>query len=233
MRHCVWERVAIDDLLLRSRGMPAVSGKEPHGRLQRRRSHWSHSSSHKEPLQVLTQRLFDISSVQTRSSFYVSLLFRAAELRPDLSCLWKLLGDACTAVSTVSPNRAQLLVPAPLVGLDSNTQSQVLDQAQALKVGERYDHKQAPTVTESCIKGQQCNHCSLFVEQYSMGYKPCGRNKLIPVKFIFTVCNNRAKPLVFICTLHYLYLTRLVYLTLFCTVLIYFKCSYCFYLILF
>ncbi|XP_075895011.1 tetratricopeptide repeat protein 37 [Nelusetta ayraudi] len=64
-------------------------------------------------------------------------LFRAAELRPDLSCLWKLLGDACTAVSKVSPNRAQLLVPAPLVGLDSNIQSQVLDQAQALKVGER------------------------------------------------------------------------------------------------
>lgn len=73
----------------------------------------------------------------------VSLLFRAAELRPDLSCLWKLLGDACTAVSTVSPNRAQLLVPASLVGLDSNMQNQVLDQAQALKVGERYDRKQA------------------------------------------------------------------------------------------
>uniref|UniRef100_A0A4W6G997 SKI3 subunit of superkiller complex n=1 Tax=Lates calcarifer TaxID=8187 RepID=A0A4W6G997_LATCA len=41
-------------------------------------------------------------------------LFKAVELRPDLSCLWKLLGDACTAVSTVSPNRAQVLVPAPL-----------------------------------------------------------------------------------------------------------------------
>uniref|UniRef100_A0A4W6GAK8 SKI3 subunit of superkiller complex n=1 Tax=Lates calcarifer TaxID=8187 RepID=A0A4W6GAK8_LATCA len=36
-------------------------------------------------------------------------LFKAVELRPDLSCLWKLLGDACTAVSTVSPNRAQNL----------------------------------------------------------------------------------------------------------------------------
>lgn len=183
--------------------MPAVSGKEPHGRLQRRRSHRSHSSSHKEPLQVLTQGLFEIWSVQTQSSFYVSLLFRAAELRPDLSCLWKLLGDACTAVSTVSPNRAQLLVPAPLVGLDSNIQSQVLDQAQALKVGERYDHKQAPTVAESCIKGQQCNGYSLL-NSHNMGYKQYGQNKLIPVKFIFTMCNNRAKPLVFICTLHYL-----------------------------
>lgn len=64
-------------------------------------------------------------------------LFRAVELRPDLSCLWKLLGDACTAVSTVSPNRAQVQVPALLAGLDPNTQSCTLNQAQMLKVGER------------------------------------------------------------------------------------------------
>uniref|UniRef100_A0A8C9Y4R4 SKI3 subunit of superkiller complex n=1 Tax=Sander lucioperca TaxID=283035 RepID=A0A8C9Y4R4_SANLU len=64
-------------------------------------------------------------------------LFRAVVLRPDLSCLWKLLGDACTAVSTVSSNRAQVLVPALLAGLDSNTQSHALNQAQTLKVGER------------------------------------------------------------------------------------------------
>ncbi|XP_038559572.1 tetratricopeptide repeat protein 37 [Micropterus salmoides] len=64
-------------------------------------------------------------------------LFRAVELRPDLSCLWKLLGDACTAVSTVSPNRATVLVPALLAGLDPSTQSHKLNQAQTLKVGER------------------------------------------------------------------------------------------------
>lgn len=64
-------------------------------------------------------------------------LFRAVELRPDLSCLWKLLGDACTAVSTVSPNRAHVLVPGPLAGLDPNSQSPTLNQAQTLKVGER------------------------------------------------------------------------------------------------
>uniref|UniRef100_A0A665TFM9 Tetratricopeptide repeat domain 37 n=1 Tax=Echeneis naucrates TaxID=173247 RepID=A0A665TFM9_ECHNA len=55
-------------------------------------------------------------------------LFRAVQLRPDLSCLWKLLGDACTAVSTVSPSRAQVLVPGPLAGLDSNSQRQKLNQ---------------------------------------------------------------------------------------------------------
>ncbi|XP_053276715.1 SKI3 subunit of superkiller complex protein [Pleuronectes platessa] len=68
-------------------------------------------------------------------------LFRAVELRPGLSCLWKLLGDACTAVSSVSTNRAQVLVPALLAGLDPNSGSHVLNQAQTLKVGERcYAH---------------------------------------------------------------------------------------------
>uniref|UniRef100_A0A3Q3MVM9 SKI3 subunit of superkiller complex n=1 Tax=Labrus bergylta TaxID=56723 RepID=A0A3Q3MVM9_9LABR len=64
-------------------------------------------------------------------------LYRAVTLRPDLSCLWKLLGDACTAVSTVSPNRAQVVVPAELAGLHPNTQNPTLNKAQALKVGER------------------------------------------------------------------------------------------------
>ncbi|KAM3611589.1 uncharacterized protein V6R79_020889 [Siganus canaliculatus] len=64
-------------------------------------------------------------------------LFRAAVLRPDLSCLWKLLGDACTAVSAVSLNRAQVVMPALLAGLDPSSQSKTLNQAETLKVGER------------------------------------------------------------------------------------------------
>lgn len=65
------------------------------------------------------------------------LIFRAVKLRPDLSCLWKLLGDACTAVSTVSPDRAQVLMPALLVGLTIEAKDQMLGQSQTLKVGER------------------------------------------------------------------------------------------------
>lgn len=80
-------------------------------------------------------------------SFHISVSIRAVELRPDLSCLWKLLGDACTAVSNVSPHRAQVLVPAPLAGLDPSTQNPKLNQAQALKVGERYEHKQPSELT--------------------------------------------------------------------------------------
>lgn len=71
-------------------------------------------------------------------TFLIVALFRAVELRPDLSCLWKLLGDACTAVNTVSPNRVRVLVPLLLVGLDPNSQNPMLNQAQALKLGERY-----------------------------------------------------------------------------------------------
>ncbi|XP_043965312.1 tetratricopeptide repeat protein 37 [Gambusia affinis] len=68
-------------------------------------------------------------------------LFRAVQLRPDLSCLWKLLGDACTAVRVVSPSRAQVVVPTLLSGFDSSTQDHVLNQAQTLKAGERcYAH---------------------------------------------------------------------------------------------
>lgn len=88
------------------------------------------------------------------------------ELRPDLSCLWKLLGDACTAVSTVSPNRATVLVPALLAGLDPSTQSHKLNQAQTLKVGERYDHKQALTFSELLIPLLLCQIIH-FYHQYT------------------------------------------------------------------
>lgn len=67
----------------------------------------------------------------------ISVLFRAVEQRPDLSCLWKLLGDACTTVSMVSPNRVQILVPALLAGADPKSQSRMLNQAETIKVGER------------------------------------------------------------------------------------------------
>ncbi|XP_061842584.1 tetratricopeptide repeat protein 37 [Nerophis lumbriciformis] len=64
-------------------------------------------------------------------------LFKAVVLRSDLSCLWKLLGDACSAVSAVSPNRAKVQVPATLAGLDAHAQVHVLNQAQTLRVAER------------------------------------------------------------------------------------------------
>uniref|UniRef100_A0A3P8YLR4 Tetratricopeptide repeat domain 37 n=1 Tax=Esox lucius TaxID=8010 RepID=A0A3P8YLR4_ESOLU len=67
----------------------------------------------------------------------INHLFRAVELRPDLSCLWKLLGDACTTVSTVAPSRARVVVPGPLTGLEPPDQEHLLNQGQVLRVGER------------------------------------------------------------------------------------------------
>lgn len=138
----------------------------------------------------------------------VSSPYRAAELRPDLSCLWKLLGDACTAVSAVSPNRAQLLVPAALVGLDSNMQNQVLDQAQALKAGERYDHKQ----TRSSLKSLHCV-CRAVT---SLGTNCAGQKSQFLLNVIFTMCINF--PFIRTLheeTLHYCCLICLLYFTQF------------------
>uniref|UniRef100_A0A671KS57 Tetratricopeptide repeat protein 37-like n=1 Tax=Sinocyclocheilus anshuiensis TaxID=1608454 RepID=A0A671KS57_9TELE len=61
----------------------------------------------------------------------------ALKQRPDLSCLWKLLGDACTTSRTVSPNRAKVLVPGALCGMDPLDQGHTLDQRQLLTLGER------------------------------------------------------------------------------------------------
>uniref|UniRef100_A0A671KPS0 Tetratricopeptide repeat protein 37-like n=1 Tax=Sinocyclocheilus anshuiensis TaxID=1608454 RepID=A0A671KPS0_9TELE len=67
----------------------------------------------------------------------IHYLLRALKQRPDLSCLWKLLGDACTTSRTVSPNRAKVLVPGALCGMDPLDQGHTLDQRQLLTLGER------------------------------------------------------------------------------------------------
>ncbi|XP_073716319.1 superkiller complex protein 3 [Misgurnus anguillicaudatus] len=67
----------------------------------------------------------------------IHYLFRAVQQRPDLSCLWKLLGDACTSSKTVSPNQARVLVPGALCGMHPLDQSFKLDHRQLLTLGER------------------------------------------------------------------------------------------------
>ncbi|KAF3850705.1 hypothetical protein F7725_012477 [Dissostichus mawsoni] len=91
----------------------------------------------KQTLGKFREAVAEYLQITAQQDYVPALKGGAVELRPDLSCLWKLLGDACTAVSTVSPNRAQVLMPGPLAGLDPNTQSHTLNQAQTLKVGER------------------------------------------------------------------------------------------------
>ncbi|XP_066510637.1 tetratricopeptide repeat protein 37-like [Hoplias malabaricus] len=67
----------------------------------------------------------------------IKYLFRAVQKRSDLSCLWKLLGDACTSCSTVSPNRVSVLVSGALCGANPPDEDHVLNQKQLLTLGER------------------------------------------------------------------------------------------------
>ncbi|XP_012671452.2 tetratricopeptide repeat protein 37 [Clupea harengus] len=67
----------------------------------------------------------------------IEYLFRGVQRRPDLSCLWKLLGDACSLSGTVAPERAHVLVPGALSGDGSPDQNHRLDQRTLLRLGER------------------------------------------------------------------------------------------------
>lgn len=75
-----------------------------------------------------------------------SCVYRAVQKRADLSCLWKLLGDACTKCSSVSPNRICVLVPGVLCGTEPSDKNHTLDQKQLLSLGERWvsQHTRTP-----------------------------------------------------------------------------------------
>lgn len=66
--------------------------------------------------------------------FYV-IDYRAAKQRPDVSCLWKLLGDTCTSVHVISPNNVNVQVLGYLLG--KNTDKQVLKKTELLSLGGR------------------------------------------------------------------------------------------------
>lgn len=67
----------------------------------------------------------------------IESLFRAVQHRPDLSCLWKLLGDACTTVHTVSPSRGNVTVWGPLSQRNPTSQKQTLNKFEVLSLGGR------------------------------------------------------------------------------------------------
>nr|XP_021397210.1 tetratricopeptide repeat protein 37 isoform X2 [Lonchura striata domestica] len=58
---------------------------------------------------------------------------RAVEHRPDVSCLWKLLGDTCTSVHVISPTKVNVQVPGSL--LSKNATKQVLKKNELLILG--------------------------------------------------------------------------------------------------
>ncbi|XP_005505066.2 superkiller complex protein 3 isoform X1 [Columba livia] len=60
---------------------------------------------------------------------------RAAKHRPDVSCLWKLLGDTCTSVHVISPTKVKVQVQGCLVGKDAD--KQMLEKSELLILGGR------------------------------------------------------------------------------------------------
>lgn len=61
--------------------------------------------------------------------------YRATKHRPDVSCLWKLLGDTCTSVHVISPTKVNVQVPGSL--LSKNAGKQVLEKSELLRLGGR------------------------------------------------------------------------------------------------
>uniref|UniRef100_A0A8C4XJG7 Tetratricopeptide repeat domain 37 n=1 Tax=Falco tinnunculus TaxID=100819 RepID=A0A8C4XJG7_FALTI len=60
---------------------------------------------------------------------------RATKYRPDVSCLWKLLGDTCTSVHVISPTKVNVQVPGYLLG--QNAGKQILKKIKLLRLGGR------------------------------------------------------------------------------------------------
>ncbi|XP_075037195.1 superkiller complex protein 3 [Mixophyes fleayi] len=62
-------------------------------------------------------------------------LTRAVQQRPDLLCLWKLLGDACTGLHVVSPPKVSINVLGALVG--QNKGQRLMNKSEILELGGR------------------------------------------------------------------------------------------------
>ncbi|XP_063820099.1 superkiller complex protein 3 [Pseudophryne corroboree] len=62
-------------------------------------------------------------------------LTRAVQQRPDLLCLWKLLGDVCTCLHMVSPAKARVNVLGALLG--QNKGQQLMNKSEILEIGGR------------------------------------------------------------------------------------------------
>ncbi|XP_077203715.1 superkiller complex protein 3 isoform X2 [Paroedura picta] len=65
----------------------------------------------------------------------LSFLARAAKQCPDVSCLWKLLGDACSSVCVISPSKVNVQVLGFLIG--QNVDKCVLKKSDLLSLGGR------------------------------------------------------------------------------------------------
>ncbi|XP_038661172.1 tetratricopeptide repeat protein 37 isoform X1 [Scyliorhinus canicula] len=64
-------------------------------------------------------------------------LARAVLCRPDVSCLWKLIGDTCTTLHALSPTKVNVKVSAVLIGQNEKSSIQSLNKNELLRLGGR------------------------------------------------------------------------------------------------
>ncbi|XP_067838960.1 superkiller complex protein 3 isoform X2 [Heptranchias perlo] len=61
----------------------------------------------------------------------------AVLFRPDVSCLWKLIGDTCTTLHVLSPAKVNIRVSAILTGQNEKSNVQTLNKEELLRLGGR------------------------------------------------------------------------------------------------
>ncbi|XP_051875382.1 tetratricopeptide repeat protein 37 [Pristis pectinata] len=61
----------------------------------------------------------------------------AVQYRPDVSCLWKLIGDTCTTLHVLSPAKVNVQVPFVLIGQTEKTNLHALNKNELLRLGGR------------------------------------------------------------------------------------------------
>ncbi|XP_041042382.1 tetratricopeptide repeat protein 37 isoform X5 [Carcharodon carcharias] len=64
-------------------------------------------------------------------------LARSVQCRPDVSCLWKLIGDTCTTLHVLSPAKVNIKVSAVLIGQNEKRNVQSLNKSELLQLGGR------------------------------------------------------------------------------------------------
>ncbi|XP_078070894.1 superkiller complex protein 3 isoform X1 [Mustelus asterias] len=64
-------------------------------------------------------------------------LARAVQCRPDVSCLWKLIGDTCTTLHVLSPTKVNIKVSAILIEQNEKSRVQSLNKSELLRLGGR------------------------------------------------------------------------------------------------
>ncbi|XP_069747865.1 superkiller complex protein 3 [Narcine bancroftii] len=64
-------------------------------------------------------------------------LASALQYRPEISCLWKLIGDTCTTLHDLSPAKVSVQVPFVLIGQNENSNLQPLNKNELLRLGGR------------------------------------------------------------------------------------------------